>query len=92
MNYRISESQKAKLEEVSIPVDSNIDPTFMILLRRDGRGMHIIESDRQGTGDYPIHVELLPIIKEAIQIWEHHNGIISTEKRKGRQGPKGVAV
>ena len=92
MKYRLSESQKAKLEEVGKGVNSVIDPNFMVCLRHDGQGMHIIESDRQGTGDYPIHVELLPIIKEAIQIWEHHNGIISTEKRKGRQGPKGMAV
>ena len=92
MNYRISEPQKAALEKHGKGVNSVIDPNFMVLLRHDGQGLHIIEAAKEYTLETPIHADLLPIIKEAIQIWEHHNGIISMEKRKGRQGPKGVAV
>jgi hypothetical protein len=76
LNYQISGSSLAKLEEQSIPVESDYDDHFIICIRNDGQGINIIEARTDFTQDIPIHKDYLPILKEAIWIWEHYNGSV----------------
>lgn len=83
LEYRISQSQLAKLEEVSRPVDSEFFPSVTICIRNDNLGMDLIITSKDGTEDIPIHKDMIPILKEAIWIWEYHCGEVKLERRVG---------
>ncbi len=83
--YEISQSQLAKLEEVSRPVMSDIKPNVTICIRNDGLGMDIIIASKNGTEDIPIHKDMIPVLKEAIWIWEYHCGKVELKRSKRRE-------
>lgn len=83
MKYPISQSQLARLEEVSKPVDSDIFPGVTVCIRNDGLGMDIIISSKEGTEDIPIHKDMIAVLKEAIWIYEYHCGKVSVRKKVG---------
>lgn len=68
---RLTHSQLIALENISRPVDSEINPNVLICVRNDGQGMDIIEMTEDGVQDTPIHRDMIPILKEAIEIFEH---------------------
>jgi hypothetical protein len=85
MNYRISQSQLARLEEISKPIDSEFFPGVTFCIRNDELGMNLIVASNEGTEDIPIHKDMIPVLKEAIWIWEYHCGKVELKRSKRRE-------
>ncbi len=86
MRYRLSESSMVALEEKSRPVQSLINKNVLICVRNDGQGMNIIEASEHGTIDTPIHKDMIPILKEAIEIFEFLADGVSFEEYRTYPG------
>lgn len=72
-----------KLEDDARVVESDIDNTIAYAVRRDRQGIHIVQIEEGNVNDIPIHKDMIPILREAIMVYEYlKDGVDVSELHK----------